>query len=379
MKARRGIAKFLVGLSLLPAVALAQIEGGAERYRFEPGDTVLYQTQLEKCPVGEYLSEWKILRGSYECARFQDRIWMRPLESGTTLYLVLPQALPDEFSLEFHLYSFEAGRPIVRFALHPEDLLPRLRRGDEYAADDMQLLAGVLGAVEHSLFGAKDNVQGNLEGRWDFRTKISANADHHIAVQVRRGQARFFLDGERVGHKPFRPEKPLRLLTLYFRRTVEAPEPFAKAPVLVRDIRIAAYRAPEAAPQAERDLIRDLGAQETPEGLKVTLPEAILFDFGRWELKPEARATLEKLAQLAKLREGTIRVEGHTDNVGPAQLNQVLSELRAYVVALELVRLGVDPKGLEPRGYGPSKPVAPNDSDVNRARNRRVEVILGKS
>jgi hypothetical protein len=47
-----------------------------------------------------------------------------------------------------------------------------------------------------------------------------------------------------------------------------------------------------------------------------------LFDFGRWELKPEARATLEKLAQLANLRQGNIRVEGHTDNVGTAQFNQ---------------------------------------------------------
>ena len=352
------------------------IEGGAERYRFEPGDRVIYQAELDRCPVGEFLPEWKIARGSYECARFNDRIWIRPLAHGTTLYLVLPEPLPKDFSLEFTVYSFEAGRPMLRFALHPEDVLPRLERGDAGAADDRQLIAGSILVGTDSLFGAKNNTAGNLEGRWDFRTRIAHAHDHRIAIQVRRNQVRFFVDGKRVGHKPFMPGKQPRVLSFYFRRVVEAPQPFSEAPVLVRGIRIATYSEEEAVPQAERDLIRDLGAEETPEGLRITLSEAVLFDFGKWQLKPDARATLKKLARLANLRRGIVRVEGHTDDVGPEQFNRVLSELRAHVVALELARLGVDPKRLRPRGFGEARPIVPNDSDEHRARNRRVEVIL---
>ncbi|GIX30634.1 MAG: hypothetical protein KatS3mg124_1106 [Porticoccaceae bacterium] len=380
MERHRLIRVFLL-LVLAPFGAFATgaaIEGAGERYRFEPGDTPLYEAPLERCPVGEFLPELKIARGSYECARFADRMWIRPLEHGTTLYLVLPEPLPDEFSLEFRVHSFEAGGPLLRFALHPLEIATRLQRGDAYAAGDQQLAGGVIESAHPSLFGAKDAAAGSLDGRWDFQHPIAPGRDHRIAVQVRRGQVRFFVDGERVGHKPFAPEKPPQVLTLYFRRVFEAPEPFAEAPVLLGELRLATYSSGETAPVAERDLIRDLEAVETPEGLKVVLAEAVLFDFGQWALKPEARATLEKLAKLARQRGGQVRVEGHTDDVGNEAFNQVLSELRAHVVALELARLGIEAERLEARGFGESRPIAPNDSDANRARNRRVEVILAR-
>ncbi|ROR34435.1 OmpA family protein [Inmirania thermothiophila] len=371
-----GLAGAALALGLAAAQAGAAIEGGGERYRFEPGDEVIYESDLPRCPVGEFLPELRIARGAYECARLADRIWIRPLEHGTTLYLALPGPLPEAFSLEFTVRSFTPGRPLLRFALHPAEVLARLQEGQAHAADDAQLVAGVIRVGEASLFGAKDAPRGNLDGRWDFRRAIEPGRDHRIAVQVRRGQIRFFVDGARVGHKPFAPAAPPQVLTLFFRRLVDAPQPFAEAPVLVRDIRIAGYRTREAAPEAERDLIRDLGAEETPEGLKVTLSEAILFDFGRWALRPEARPVLDKLARLAALRKGTVRVEGHTDDVGPEQFNRVLSELRAHVVALALARRGVEPGRLVARGFGETRPAVPNDSDAHRARNRRVEVIL---
>ncbi|RMG51099.1 MAG: OmpA family protein, partial [Gammaproteobacteria bacterium] len=90
----------------------------------------------------------------------------------------------------------------------------------------------------------------------------------------------------------------------------------------------------------------------------------------------EAARTLDRLAQLAQVRKGEIRIEGHTDNVGSPAFNRVLSELRAHVVALALARRGVKATRLQPRGWGDSRPVAPNDSAKNRAKNRRVEVIF---
>lgn len=366
----KSISFHFFSLIFLSTVSFAQgIEGGAERYRFEPGDQVIYETPLDTCPIGEFLPNWKVMKGGYECARFQDQMWIRPLEHGTLLAFPLPQPLPKEFSLEFVAHNFKKGGPLVRFAL--------LAQEDPSGWEGV-LVGGVVTTADQSLFGAKDRVQGNLDCCWNFRQPIPPEKDHRIAVQVRRGQVRFFVDNQRVGHLPFHPEKPPRVLTLYFLRTYETDVAFSDAPVLVRDIRIATYSKPEAPPQAEKDLIKELGAVETEEGLKVTLAESILFDFGKWEIKPEAQATLEKLANLANLRGGIVRVEGHTDDVGGEQFNLVLSELRAHVVALALSRLGVDPKKLQPKGYGETRPIVPNDSEKNRARNRRVEVILAK-
>ncbi len=368
--ARMGLLLTLVAPALGTA---AGIEGAAERYHFEPGDQVLYETRLASCPVGEFLEDWEIARGAYECARFRDRIWIRPLERNTVLFLRLPQPLPEEFSLELPVWLAEPGCPFVEVTLNARKTLTELER-DPYAFKRHVLLGAQLGCSQRdSLFGAS-NRPGDL--RLEFRARLAKDHIHRIAVQVRRRQVRFFVDGKQVVHRPFRPGEPIAVLALHFARHYDTPKPYAEAPALVVDIRIAGYSRPEAAPEPEQDLIRALGAVQTPEGLKVTLGEAILFEFGKWDLKPSARPTLEKLARLARLRGGTVRVQGHTDDVGTERFNRVLSELRAHVVALALARLGVDPKRLEPKGFGETRPLVPNDSEAHRARNRRVEVIL---
>jgi outer membrane protein OmpA-like peptidoglycan-associated protein len=73
---------------------------------------------------------------------------------------------------------------------------------------------------------------------------------------------------------------------------------------------------------------------------------------------------------------GSVRVEGHTDNVGDARFNQRLSEERAAAVREALIHRGVDSDRLTPRGYGETRPIAPNKSPAGRAKNRRVEFIL---
>jgi outer membrane protein OmpA-like peptidoglycan-associated protein len=102
----------------------------------------------------------------------------------------------------------------------------------------------------------------------------------------------------------------------------------------------------------------------------------IYFDVDKAELKPESRSTLEEVAKLLKA-DSSLRLEvaGHTDNTGGATHNLQLSAGRAAAVVNALVTTyGVDRARLQPKGYGDSQPVAPNDTDQNRARNRRVEL-----
>ncbi len=102
----------------------------------------------------------------------------------------------------------------------------------------------------------------------------------------------------------------------------------------------------------------------------------IYFDTDKSDIKPASAATLDEVASLLKIdRPLKLEVSGHTDNVGDKAHNQKLSEARAQAVVNALVsKYGIDAKRLSARGYGDTKPVAPNNSDENKAKNRRVEL-----
>jgi len=118
--------------------------------------------------------------------------------------------------------------------------------------------------------------------------------------------------------------------------------------------------------------------------LTVNLVDAILFDSGKADIKPEGRQVLQKVAEvIGQAEDKAIRVEGHTDNVkiSPALArafpsNWELSAARAINVARYLQRLGVDPALLSAAAYGEYRPVSENDTPEGRAKNRRIEIVL---
>ena len=111
------------------------------------------------------------------------------------------------------------------------------------------------------------------------------------------------------------------------------------------------------------------------DGQAVALPE-LLFAQGSARLPLPARPALDALA-LALRRRPALRlaVEGHTDNVGNAELNRQLSQQRAAAVCLYLTAHGVRAAQLRPVGYGGTRPVANNADPTQRPRNRRVVLV----
>jgi OOP family OmpA-OmpF porin len=104
--------------------------------------------------------------------------------------------------------------------------------------------------------------------------------------------------------------------------------------------------------------------------------EGVNFDNDKATLRPEASATLDRMA--AELKEwGDVKVEvaGHTDARASARYNQQLSERRANTVRDYLIGKGIAADRLSAKGYGESQPVADNDTEEGRAKNRRVELI----
>jgi OmpA-OmpF porin, OOP family len=111
---------------------------------------------------------------------------------------------------------------------------------------------------------------------------------------------------------------------------------------------------------------------------KIIIRGKVQFETGSSQLKPKSERLLDRVAALMKANPGIkkVRVEGHTDETGPEGTNQVLSEKRAQAVKRALEKRGIERSRLEARGYGESRPRAPNTTPAGRAKNRRVEFVV---
>lgn len=112
----------------------------------------------------------------------------------------------------------------------------------------------------------------------------------------------------------------------------------------------------------------------------VELPEGVLFDSGRAELKPEGQETLRQVAAILRdIPEREFQIAGHTDNIpirGRADGNWQLSTQRAVTVTLFLAQNQVPTSRISAVGYADTQPVATNDTPEGRAQNRRIEIVL---
>jgi outer membrane protein OmpA-like peptidoglycan-associated protein len=123
-------------------------------------------------------------------------------------------------------------------------------------------------------------------------------------------------------------------------------------------------------------LNRILQTRDTARGLIVSMSD-VLFDTGKYSLKPGAREKLAKVAGILIAYPGlNIEVGGYTDNVGGDQMNQTLSENRAGSVRDYLVQQGVATSSVSAKGFGNSQAVASNDNAAGRQQNRRVELLV---
>ena len=151
--------------------------------------------------------------------------------------------------------------------------------------------------------------------------------------------------------------------------------------------RLAAQQAQLSAQQAETDkaamrtrlseqLNSILQTRDGARGLIVSMSD-VLFETGKYSLKPGAREKLAKVAGILLAYPGlNIEVGGYTDNVGGDAMNQTLSEHRAVSVRDYLVQQGVPTNSVSAKGFGNTLPVASNDNSAGRQQNRRVELVV---
>ena len=130
----------------------------------------------------------------------------------------------------------------------------------------------------------------------------------------------------------------------------------------------------QAAPQGEG--IAAHFADTAPTGERFTLP-GVSFEFGTTKLTGDGQAEIERMATAMKEHPNTrVRLEGHTDSVGNAEVNKPLSYGRAQAIKDMLVAQGVEPNRIETAGKRELDPVSDNDTREGRAQNRRVDAVI---
>ncbi len=136
--------------------------------------------------------------------------------------------------------------------------------------------------------------------------------------------------------------------------------------------------AEKRASQAAADLARIASVKQETRGMVITLSGEVLFKSNENSLLPGAQAKLSQVADaLTKTDpDSKIVVQGHTDSQGQAAYNNTLSEKRAGAVRDYLVSHGIAADRITSQGFGPSQPIADNNSAEGRANNRRVEIVV---
>jgi outer membrane protein OmpA-like peptidoglycan-associated protein len=153
---------------------------------------------------------------------------------------------------------------------------------------------------------------------------------------------------------------------------------------------LARQQATQQAQQAESDkaqmrarmlqqLNQVLETRDTARGLIVNMPD-VLFDTGKTDLKPSARERLAKVAGiLIAYPDIHVEIDGYTDGTGSLEFNERLSQQRADSVRSYLSSQGVNSSAITTQGFGPSQPIASNDTASGRQQNRRVELVVSGS
>jgi len=132
----------------------------------------------------------------------------------------------------------------------------------------------------------------------------------------------------------------------------------------------------------EQNLQAQVAATDTERGVAITLNDLFLFDLGKADLKAPSYPILQKLASLFPSLNATVSIEGHTDNLplatgSPYKDNWGLSFARSLSVLRYFTdTAGIDEKKFMAAAYADTKPKVDNNSDENRAKNRRVEIVV---
>jgi flagellar motor protein MotB len=317
---------------------------------FVPGDEIIFDDPMDNEKVGEFPSQWDLLRGNsevvvvngkkgFELSGNQDAVC--PLMKNPKNYL------GDVFTVEFDFLSVKAKNQNTALwytfcFLKPDEIMGNY--GVMYFTK-----AGSLGRDDYRYRWQSNN--GSTSGDADL--KMEPDVWHHIAISFNKRAWKMYINGVRIINVPNVSTPPGWMCILM--------DNVGEGSFVFTNFRIAKGAVP-------------LYDRLASEGKIITY--GITFDVGKSTIKPESMTEINRIATLMKENPDLkFSVEGHTDNTGNAASNQTLSEARSQAVVDKLVELGIAKDRLKAAGKGQTSPISDNSTDEGRAKNRRVEFV----
>jgi OmpA-OmpF porin, OOP family len=321
------------GVAAGPASAAAAAPGTGTwvNYDFVPGDRPIFVEDFTKDNVGDFPRRLELKDGNLEVVEWNGGRWLRATSFGT-IFIPLPEVLPERFTMEFDFAGPAGWNASVEFD------------GNDYTNDGTYVSFNPISG------GIDGKVRSMSEPSHDLRKKAFP-----VRIMADGKYVKVYMDDKRVGNAPNAEVGRAKRIMIRFGASEEEPAFFA-------NFRIAA------------------GGKKLYDALAATgrvATQGIFFDTGSDRIRPESTPTLKEIGTMLKEHADLkLTIEGHTDNVGDAASNQTLSEKRAAAVKAYLVSsYGIDAGRLQTKGLGASKPAASNDTPEGRQQNRRVELV----
>jgi outer membrane protein OmpA-like peptidoglycan-associated protein len=329
------------------------------KYDFVPGERVIFYEDFTQDAIGDFPALWNT-NGSAEIVTTNlfPGNWMK-FSTRNAVWTDQLLNLPDNYTIEFDVIptTGESGEGMQGYCFRLMQCI------NEKAFDHGSVPGKAAFAFDVEYYGtpryrtyinSDEGAELGLSGAKDEEIyKEKLNAKYHIALWIQKARVRLYQDQNKLFDLP----KAFNVAGVKMDRIR-----FEDGAAMISNIRIAV-----GAPDTRNKLIT--------EGRLVTY--GIYFDVNKDVVKPESYATLKEIAAALTENPGVRgKIIGHTDSDGADAANLDLSKRRADSVKAELAKtFSIDASRIETEGLGESKPVAPNDTQVNKALNRRVEFV----
>ncbi len=333
---------------------------------FKRGDVILFQDDFEGELVGEFPSKWDLLDGAAEVKTLGGKKAVEITNNGVITPLIKEQGayLPEEFTIEYDFFYWNhkdnIGLNDMKLCL--ANGVDRSKWPGYYGGDiAFVLVHGVEDESSHHVRYNNNNTNGE-DKTVGFKHTFKQGWNH-VALSFNKRAMKVYFNGKRVVNLP-NVQQPT---WMSFQVPFDNHDLTFIRNVVIAKGAVALYDRNEQSLTAVEKAIAETGKFVTNN---------ILFETGKATLKPESMEEIQKVADYMK-KNPTARfeVQGHTDNQGSDAINDPLSQQRAQAVVDALEKLGCDPFNMRAVGKGSHEPVADNNTDEGRAKNRRVEFI----
>ena len=324
------------------------------KYDFIPGEKVIFFDDFSEAAVGDFPASWNTnAAGEVVTNNLYPGKWFKMTGKGS-IALDEGVRLPDNYTIEFDVIPHPSGKDFENFnfgfylysAANPKDL-------NEGGAIPGKVGIKMEFGYRSSYSAYSENVY-TMEGIAEDAV-MKADNKYRLSFCVQKTRLKVYLDQVKIFDLP-------KIITPGFQYNMIRFELWDAGEPMITNFRVATG-------------LPDMRNKLLTEGKLVSY--GIYFDVNKDIVKPESYGTLKGIADVLKENPNVrVRIVGHTDSDGGDAANLDLSKRRGASVKNELVKsFGIDASRLESDGMGKTQPVAPNDTPVNKALNRRVEFL----